>query len=203
MKISKRIYVTISLLAVLSLGLGSVVAIPTILSVRNLRIKIRQAQVTMEREYFLTTQTRNSLGKLNEAKGAIRTLSTYAAIEGDELSFVSAMETASENADIEQTIVIRSGSETELTPWEKEVPLSIDARGNFGNFLVYLYKIEKLPFYVTFQSIDLKSQPTAKEGAGAVVAHIEATVHLLAKDQPVFESADISTDGGQPAGSTD
>ncbi|MFA6603742.1 MAG: hypothetical protein WCT10_02775 [Patescibacteria group bacterium] len=193
MKINKRIVVTISILAGATLLLAGGVAVPTVLAIKDLNSKMAAANAEIDQKYDLRKHTRTSLIKLQQAKELIRTLSSVAVIEGEELEFVSALEKAAEDAGVKQSLVLETVNQRELSLWEKEIPIKIETDGEYRRILVYLHKLERLPYYLTVQSIDI-NLPQHRESAadGVVKLRLTATVRWLAKNQPVFKQLEYN-----------
>jgi len=188
MKINRRIVVTISIQAAATLLLAGAVAVPMVLSIKSLNAKMAVATADIDQKYLLRRHTRTSLEKLQQAKEMIRTLSSVAVVEGEELTFVSALEKAADDAGVTQELVLETVNQIEISPWEREIPLKIDAEGDYRGIIVFLHNFERLPFYVAVDSINI-SVPQHREAAsaGIVKMHLEASVRWLAKDQPVFK----------------
>ena len=109
MLISKRITVTISVLGITTAALYGAVAIPSILSIRDLRTKTAAEHAKIERRYALRDVMRNSLAGLESAKLHVAQLSSLAIKEGEELTFVNALEEAALEVGVEQDIVRVTG----------------------------------------------------------------------------------------------
>jgi len=191
MKINKRIVVTISILAGAALLVSGAVAVPTILAIKDLNVKMAAATADIDQKYLLRKHTRTSLDKLEEAKTMIRALSSVAIVEGEELTFVSAIENAASDAGVTQDLTLETVNQVDISLYEKEIPLKIDAEGDYRNIIIFLHKLERLSFYLAVKSINI-SAPQHREAAssGAVRMSLDASVKWLAKDQPVFKQLD-------------
>jgi len=190
--VNRRIAITISVLAAATLLLAGAVAVPTVMAITNLRIKMAEANQMINQKYQLRRHSRTALEALQRAKEQINTLSSVAVIEGQELEFVSALEQAAESAGIKQDLTLETVNQRDVSPWEKEIPMKIRAAGDYRDLLVYLYKVQKLPVYITMTSVEIAAPAQRRSAAdGLVEANFSATVRWLAKDQPVFRQIEI------------
>ncbi len=192
MKVNKRITVTISLLGGITLALIGAICIPTILSIRGLQSSINDENYKIEERYAMRRLTRKSLGQLEETKQRILPLRQTGIQEGEELNFVNALENAASSANIDQTIALETVNQKDISAWEKEVPLTITAVGDYRDLLVYLRRVEKLPYYILVKSIVI-SVPKHRESAslGTVQADIDGVIDWYSDEQPVFKKLNI------------
>ncbi len=193
MKVNKRITITISLLGGITLALVGAVCIPTILSIRQLQTNIGDENYKIEERYAMRRLTRNSLGQLEEIKRRIEPLREVGIQEGQELAFVNAMENAASSSNIDQKLSLETVNQRDISPWEKEVPLKITATGDYRDLIVYLRRVEKLPYYIVVKNLSI-SVPKNRTGlpVGTVQADINSVINWYSDEQPVFKKLNIA-----------
>src|SRR5947209_20331237 len=108
MQVNKRITITIGILGGLSALLYGAVVVPSIYAIRSTNTKIAAEHTKIERRYLLRNVTRKSISAIEDAKKQLRTLSVVGIREGDELSFISALESAASAANVTQEISLQT-----------------------------------------------------------------------------------------------
>lgn len=196
MTIEKRLSLTITTLAVLSVLLAAAGGIPTLLSIRSIRDKMVEENQKIEKAYALRRLSGSTSDVIQNAHQRLADMGPLTIVEGDELTFISDLENAATSADITQELQLETVNQKDLSPWEREIPLKITAGGDFRQVVIYLHKLEALPFYMTTRILRI-SVPKQREKAseGLVEAYLESAVRWRSKDHPVFKKVEYPTDG--------
>lgn len=188
MQVNRRITILILVLGGACLLLVGALIVPTVLAIREAEAKIAGINREIESRYTLRRHTRKTLNVMTEIRQRLRAVVGTSIAEGEELTFVSALEQAATDAGVSQDIVLETVNEQEISAWEKEIPLKIRVSGNYRDFLVYLRKIERLPFYVIILNLEL-TQPKTRErqSTGDVEAEIQGLIYWRSGSQPVVK----------------
>lgn len=188
MQIKKRMIIISGTIGALTLVLAGALGIPSVLSIRSLIGKIAEEQGKIDERYAMRRYVRNSVANLAETKRRLGALSSVALQDGRELEFVTALETAANGAGVEQKLTLETANQKELSAWEREIPVKIEVKGDYPKVLAYLNAVERLPFVIIVDSIQVAT-PRVTTGAtreGMVEANINGTVYWQSKSAPDF-----------------
>jgi Tfp pilus assembly protein PilO len=191
MQVNKRILVSIGILGGATLILYGAIVVPSVLAIKEANAKITEEHANIERRYLLRNIMRRSLSLLEDAKSQLTELSAAAIREGQELDFISALESAAAGSGVAQDIVLETVNQKDLSRWEKEVPLRLVVVGDYLRVLDYLRALERLPYVVIVDSLQIRTTAGAPLGGGSrgspdVRAEIGGTVYLVTEDAPSF-----------------
>lgn len=177
----------IGTLSVLTLGIAGV-AVPTVLTIRKLVGQIEEEEKKIDTRYALRRYIRSSLANLIETKKDLGQLSDVALQEGKELAFITAVEDAANAAGVEHKIVLETANQKEISPWEREIPVKLEAEGPYPAVLRFLNDVERLPYYVLVESIHIATPRAGSElsGEGLVEGLIQGKVYWQASSAPDF-----------------
>jgi Tfp pilus assembly protein PilO len=143
----------------------------------------------IEKAYNQRRITANTIDTVMDVNKRIRSLGPIDIMEGSELNFINALETAASESRVEQTIQLETANQEELTEWEKDIPLKVSIMGDYRQVILYLHKLERLPYYLTPRSLRI-AIPTQREeaGDGTVRADYSSTIRWISKDHPAFKT---------------
>lgn len=197
MKIEKRIIVITATLMLLTLAVGGAVAIPSVFRIKSLTQALLDQQKEIERRYVLRNYVKNTLSDIDIAHGQLESIQRTYIREGEELTFIQAMEDAARKAGIKQELSLETVNEIELTLWEKEIPLKVKTKGTFTQINGWLNEVEHLDYYVIFNTMSHNAFRTGgtQDASGVVEANFSGSVFWLAEDAPYlldFETSDAS-----------
>ncbi len=180
---------TFVLLAVALIGAGGV---PAVLSIRHIADQMAEENRQIERAYALRRLTSNTGTLVNNVHQQIADMGPLYIVEGDELAFISQLENDAAVSKVTQNLQLETVNQKDLNPWEKEIPLKITASGDYRDIMVYLHRIEAMPFYMTMRSLRIAVPKREKAGEGLVDLYLEATVRWRTKDHPAFKMIDVT-----------
>lgn len=187
MVIRKRLIAISVILGILTLAIGGGVGIPSVLSIRGLIVKISEEQGKIDARYALRRYIRNSAANLAGTKVQLGVLSSLSLQEGRELAFVTAIEDAAQAADVEHKLVLETANQKELSLWEKEIPVKMQVHGDFPNILKFMNAVERLPYAVMTDSLQVVSpRSTSPDREGIVDATVTGSVYWLSHAAPDF-----------------
>ncbi|MEA3249218.1 MAG: hypothetical protein U9Q03_02575 [Patescibacteria group bacterium] len=188
MKIEKRIIVTTVVLMLLTIATGAAVAIPSVFKIKALTQALFEQQAEIERRYILRNYVKNTLSDIDTAQEQLENIQEAYIREGDELTFIQAMENAANITNVKQQLSLETVNEIELTLWEKEVPLRVKAKGTFTEVNGWLNEVEHLDYYVIFNTMTFNAFRTGgiQDPFGVVDANFSGSVYWLSDDAPYF-----------------
>ncbi len=183
------------MLLLLTGGVIGAVVIPTVLGIRQIEEEIKLQESEIERQYTLRNYVRRTFSELSTAEIQLDTIRHTYIYEGEELNFIQALEEAARMSGITQTISLNTESATEITLWDKMIPIKIKVSGPFPSVMSWLNEIEHLDYYVIFNSFNINSTQTAGGIMGAtgnVNALFSGNVYWISKDAPYHLDLDRS-----------
>ncbi len=188
MKIEKRLIVTTVTLMLLTVAVGAAVAIPSIFRIKSLTQEMFDQQAEIERRYVLRNYVKNTLSDIDTAQSQLEGIQRTYIQEGEELLFIQAMEDAANKTNVQQDLSLETVNETEITLWEKEIPLRVKIKGPFTQVNSWLNEVEHLDYYVLFNTMNFSAFRTGgtQDPLGTVEANFIGSVFWLSGDAPYF-----------------
>jgi len=191
MHIEQRLSTTITVMIILAFILGLAVGLPAVLSIRVITGQMADENLQIEKAYALRRLTSNTEAVVANAHKRIASLGQMDIVEGDELTFISDMENAAAESKITQDLQLETVNQIDINAWEKEIPLKLKASGDFSGIIVYLHKIEALPFYIILRNLKITTDDQSNQpGEGKVGLNLEAVVRWRTKGHPAYRSSD-------------
>lgn len=184
MLINKRIAITTSLLGGATLLLLFGMALPIALSVRTLTGQIVGAKERIETRYTQRLRLREALDKINEARPKLLAIQRLAVRENEELEFIHALEQAA--GGLQQEIALVTANQKDLSAWERAIPFRLIVSGDFRKVVEYLDAIERLPYSVLVEGVDVGKprQISEETPSGAIEAVITGTIYWQKTERP-------------------
>lgn len=189
MKINRRIIFSTALLLFLTVGVIGALAIPTALKIKELTGKIDKHQGEIERRYALRNYVKKTFAELSTAESQLKTVRQTYIHEENEINFIQDMEQAANMAGVEQTLDLNMDRATEITLWDKSIPISVQVSGPFPKVMSWLNEVEHLDYYVLFNSFNMHSTHTTRgmtPNRGNVKAVFSGKVYWISKKTPYF-----------------
>ncbi|MDD5251374.1 MAG: hypothetical protein PHT12_01925 [Patescibacteria group bacterium] len=199
MQVNKRIAITSAVLGGITLLLLGALVVPTVLAMKEAKAKIAEARHEIETRYALRRETRESVSQLEDVKKRLAEMPPVAIREGQELDFINALEVAAASSGVEQELALETVNQKQLSPWETDIPVRLQATGEYRKVMAYLRRVEKMSYYVRTSSLSI-SIPQAREAAaeGTVYIRIDGYIRWLAKDLPMFQKLNITPEPPKP-----
>ncbi|MEY4723821.1 MAG: hypothetical protein RLZZ324_1334 [Candidatus Parcubacteria bacterium] len=187
MHVKKKLITSIAIIALLDLALVGAVAVPAILSIEDSQTQIVTLQRDLDAQYSLRLFMRDAAGKLAANHTRIAGLNKAAVREGRELEFITAFEQIEAANGVQQELNLQTANQKLLTPWEKNIPLTVTISGPFPNVLRELNAIERLPYAVTIASVSMS-------GTGGIVkADVSGSAYWIGRNAPAFVDGGSTT----------
>ncbi|MEK9152243.1 MAG: hypothetical protein AAB692_02660 [Patescibacteria group bacterium] len=187
MQLRQKITATIGILGVAALAVFGAIVYPSVRAIDDLGNGISQEKLHIEESYLRRQLIRKSLEALGDARKKIGPLAAMAVREGRELDFVNALEAVETGTGVSQDINLVTANQKDLSKWEREIPLLLKVSGPFPSILKYLSNVERLPYSIVVQSMQLtESNQKIDNPLGAVDLNIQAVVYWQSKNAPAF-----------------
>lgn len=183
MHIKQRMTIMSATLAVLTLGIGGAIGIPSILAVRKAVTDIGVAQARLDDRYALRRYMSKAANDIASKKKRVAPLAMTALQEGEELKFITTIESAATAAGVEEKLTLETANQRELSAWEREIPVTISAIGPYAGVASFLDAMQRMPYLVDLATLDVS--PVADQN-GAVRLEVHGIVYWLGKSAPDF-----------------
>lgn len=177
--------------------------IPSIRRIRELNREMLQRKIALEEQFQQGQSTKKIANNLERVETLVPTLDSAFLYRGDELAFITTIEAAADGRHLNHTLDFTvDPSKQASTPngfgtWE--VPVTLQVSGSYQDVYHFLEDIDRLPFYITINSISLsggdtrlftqtfgsRSAPTQSAIAGvknSVTADIQGVTYWREKD---------------------
>ncbi len=139
--------------AIVAAIIGVLIIIPAVRDIRNLNARIHTQRKALEMLYQRGQNIRTSFTEYENVKKDIPLIASSFLTLGDELEFITALETTASDVGMQQVINLDTAQNvpTEGSPPEsvsRRVLLRLDLEGTFAQLIAYLQKMETLHPYV-------------------------------------------------------
>lgn len=183
MLVQRQLLVTtvgLSLVVLAMFGAGIMAA----LSADSLANNIISDYSEINSQYNDRNAVKNAIVTLGTAKKSLASLSSFAVQQGRELQFINALENAATAAGVDQTIDLDTSSETQLSNWERNLPIRLQVKGAYPGVAAYLDAIGHLPYAMTIDSVTVNT--ASETGDGTVTAEIRGSIYLRTSTAPAY-----------------
>lgn len=181
----KILFINAGITAALVLIAGAIIY-PTIKNILQLQGDINTIQTQLEERYEKSQKLKRSLKELAKIKSVIAEMKKTLAMPGDEMAIITAVEKLAAEYQIDQTFNINFIDEQKqkienATP--RVLPqyyrLSFLNNGLFNNHLSYLSALQKLPYYIIIENINLEKRIQGeKKSAAPITSRFDATIYV-------------------------
>ena len=163
------------------------VAVPSWLSIGNLERQIDAANAAIDKKYMVRQLVRDSFAALESSRDDIASLRSIAINEGEELKFIDAIEQVQDRTGVQADISLVTVNQKTISPWEREIPITVSVRGDYRDVIRFLSGLEHLPYVISFGSINLRGEgDAAGRVVGGVRADLSGIVYWFGKNAPSF-----------------
>jgi hypothetical protein len=184
MHIKQRMTVMSATLAVLTLGIGGAIGIPSILAVQKSVADIGLAQARLDDRYALRRYMSKAANDIADKKKRVAPLADAALHEGDELAFVTAIETAASSSGVTEKLTLETANQTELSPWEREIPVTVTAQGTYPAMASFIDALQRMSYLFDMSAMDLS--PVVDKQPGTVRLEVHGVTYWLGNLAPDF-----------------
>lgn len=148
---------------------------PTIVYIKNTKEQIKIEREKLEKRYQRIIYLRKNAKDLKEIEQQLVVLDDLFLVSGQELKFITTLESIAEKNNISQKIDLKSTDQN----IQKKTALSfkISASGSARDIISYLIAIEQLSYYINFNSLNISSKSADKK----LDAALDGEIYLLNK----------------------
>lgn len=181
----KILFTNAGITAALVLIAGAIIY-PTIKNILQLQGDINTIQTQLEERYEKSQKLKRSLKEFAKIKSVIAEMKKTLAMPGDEMAIITAVEKLAAEYQIDQTFSINFIDEQKqkienATP--RVLPqyyrLSFLNNGLFNNHLSYLSALQKLPYYIIIENINLEKRIQGeKKSAAPITSRFDAIIYV-------------------------
>jgi len=184
MHLKQRMTVMSATLAVLTLGIGGAIGIPSILAIQKSVSDIAVAQARLDDRYALRRYMTKAASDIADKKKRLAPLAAVALQEGRELDFVTAIESAAAASGVDEKLTLETANQREISTWEREIPVTIEASGPYPGVAAFLDALQRMPYLLDMSTLDLS--PKSDEKPGSVHLEIHGVAYWLGSTAPDF-----------------
>ncbi|MDO8626090.1 MAG: hypothetical protein Q7K39_01360 [Candidatus Magasanikbacteria bacterium] len=159
MNAEKRTIIIIALFSFLILLITFLVILPTMQEIRDSKKSVEDLQNYMERRLRKVAAVKTSLSQLKNIDAAASEFSGLLFRDGEELKLITDLENLAHREKVTQTIV--NSNLDNIT--DKHLKININISGLYINTLKYLAELERLPYFITIEELQLT--PLTNRGA--------------------------------------
>lgn len=191
------IFTTLGTCAVLLL-----LILPSVRRIQELNHEMTRRKVILEQLYEQGQSTKKIANNIEQIQEFIPLLNRAFLYRGEELAFITTMETSATSRSLVHTLTFSDVSKKDARGERGtvEVPISITVGGQYRNIVQFLSDLDRMPFYVNVKSISIggnapinqhqisgaRSAPTtvstSDDSGGQVYAGIEAVTYWREKE---------------------
>lgn len=166
--------------------IAGIIIYPTVKNILELRGEINIIQQQTEERYEKIQKLKRSLKELAQIKSTTGEMEKTMARPGDELLIITAMEKLAASHQIDQTLNLNFIDEQKQKTniqQARALPqyyrLSFLNNGLFNNHLAYFSALQKLPYYVIIENVNLeKRNQGADKTANPVILRFDAIIYV-------------------------
>jgi len=141
----------------MSLGLLWWVILPAASAIGQNTSQIHEQREKLDKLLSQGQSVRENQKNVQAVKSEINILQEIWLNSGEELEFITDLESAAEKNNLQQTITFDNTQANEKKG-NKIIPLELQLSGSLENILTYLAQIEAFDYYINFQNIELTKQ---------------------------------------------
>lgn len=187
MHIKKRMTIMSIVLGVLTLAIGGAVGIPSIFAVRKTLTDVSAAQTKLDDRYAVNRYLSKARDDIAAKKRLVAPLASVSIAETRELDFVTAVEMAAKSSGVKHNLILETASQREISPWQREIPVSMSAAGGYRSVLSFLDAMERMPYLFDIGSLSVVPSSAGPVGeTGGASVELRGLVFWIGKDAPGF-----------------
>ena len=171
---NKKLLIIFSLLVLASLGLLWWLILPAASAIGQNANQIHEQREKLDKLLRQGQSIKENQKHTQTIKSEINILQEAWLNSGDELEFITDLESAAEKNNLQQVITFDNIKAIEKNGI-KVIPLELQLSGSLENILIYLAQIEAFDYYINFQNIELTKQgeETSKKFPGQAQSEAE------------------------------
>lgn len=165
--------IIIGLSLIITLAVFFLIIKPTIAYIKDTKDQIKIEREDLEKRYQRVMYLRQNVDKLKEIEQQLTVLDDLFLINDKELEFITTLEDIAEKNNVSQKINLKSVNLND--PQQLTLPFAISASGKMHDVLSYLLGVEKLFYYINFNSLNISS----KNADGKLDVTLNGEIYLL------------------------
>lgn len=149
----RRVIILTAIELAVIIGMIAFVAWPSATTIKDLSNKIYNERVELEKLYQRGRNLKQAIQQYRQVQPEVTTLNNVYVTHGQELTFVTALETVASNTKTNQTITLNNATDTGAT-----LPFQLTAQADLPHIISYLGGLEGLDYYVNIDTVRLSGQ---------------------------------------------
>src|SRR5690606_12478220 len=117
-------------------------------------------------------------------KKLVAPLSASSILEQQELDFVTAVENAAKAAGVTHRLSLETSAQLEVSVWQREVPVTISASGNYLRVLTFMDILERMKYLYDIRGVSLSSG--GEGGPGSATLELRGIAFWIVNGAPAF-----------------
>ncbi len=178
--LSKKLFLSLTILVVIILCICVTILYPTIKTIISLGSDISKIQQNLEEKYEISQKLRRSLQEIDKVEKNTVLYSQAFIKKGEELEVITALENiATENnitQNMDMVLVNTEGKDKSALP--QYYKISFVTNGFFSDQIAYLDALNKLPYYVIIQNLNLEKRNKKENEKNPLALTFEARIYV-------------------------
>lgn len=178
--LAQKLFLFLTTLLIIILGISITILYPTVKTILSLGSDISQIQQSMEEKYEISQKLRRSFQEIDEVEKNTAKYSQAYIKKGDELGVITDLEKiATENnivQNMNMTLVENQGTDKVAMP--EYYRISFVNNGSFTDQISYLEALNKLPYYLIIQNINLEKRNKKINEINPLTLSFEARIYV-------------------------
>ncbi|HQF57050.1 MAG TPA: hypothetical protein PK831_00915 [Candidatus Magasanikbacteria bacterium] len=176
----KKLFLSLIILVIIIFAICIIVLYPTIKTIISLGSEITEIQQEVEEKYDLSKKLRRSLQEIDQVEKNTNQYAKAYIKRGDELSIITALENMATENNIDQTINITfiENQPTDKNALAQYYKISFVNNGYFSDQISYLDSLNKLPYYLIIQNINLEKRNKKSGEINPLTLTFEARIYV-------------------------
>ena len=178
--LSQRLSLSLVVLLVIILIVCTLILYPTIRTIISLGSDIGVIQQSLEEKYENSQKLRRSLQEIDQVQKNTAQYSQSYIKKGSELEIITTLENIATAHNITQNIdiVLMENQGVDKAAMPQYYKISFITNGSFSDQISYLDDINKLPYYLIIQNINLEKRNKKNDGINPLTLTFEARIYV-------------------------
>lgn len=181
MSIKRRMILSVVMVILVNALIVYFIILPTIDDIRAISDAVYRERVDLEKKYQrgqLLNKTLENFEQVKEQRGKI---GSAFIIEGDELSFITALEAIAEKNKLAQDIKLDSKKVAESKNLFQSQKINVSLTGKYGGLRQYLYELELLPYMINIFDVTWTTPEKIQPADAILTMNLDGKIYSLPK----------------------
>ena len=187
MSVKRKIIISALVVVILIGAIVYTIIIPTVNDIKEISNSVYLERVDLEKKYLRGQLLRKTIEDFEKIQPEKDKFSSIFVVKGEELEFITALETLANRNNLTQDIKLQATRENVLKGGAGALPLQILTRGGFINTMQYLRDIERLNYYFNVLNIELGVVSVNQGSNDPITLNISGNVYTTPKAQTEAE----------------